>query len=95
MNIRYRVDLTVDERDELKRLLSAGKCSARRLKRAQILGAVGSGAGPQQSLYQANELPHRFRFGSAAPDKRALDQRHRPVRRRGSGMQRCCCRTRC
>jgi transposase len=40
MNIRYRVDLTDDERDELHRLLSAGKCSARKLKRAQILLAA-------------------------------------------------------
>ena len=37
MNIRYRVDLMAEERDELGRLLSAGKCAARRLKRAQIL----------------------------------------------------------
>lgn len=44
MNIRYRVDLTADERDELKRLLSAGKCSARKLKRAQILVAAEAGA---------------------------------------------------
>jgi len=44
MNIRYRVDLTVDERDELRRLLSAGKCSARKLKRAQVLLAADGGA---------------------------------------------------
>src|SRR5580693_2822256 len=40
MNIRYRIDLTDDEWDELHRLLSAGKCSARKLKRAQILLAA-------------------------------------------------------
>jgi transposase len=44
MNIRYRVDLTADERDELTKLLSAGKCSARKLKRAQILLAADAGA---------------------------------------------------
>src|SRR6201993_156947 len=44
MNIRYRVDLTVEERDALNRLLSAGKCSARKLKRAQILLAADGGA---------------------------------------------------
>jgi transposase len=44
MHIRYRVDLTDDERDGLKRLLSAGKCSARRLKRAQVLLAADAGA---------------------------------------------------
>jgi len=48
MNIRHRVDLTADERDELKRLLSAGKCSARRLKRAQILLAADAGAGDEE-----------------------------------------------
>lgn len=44
MNIRYRVDLIAEERDELGRLLSAGKCAARRLKRAQILLAADGGA---------------------------------------------------
>jgi len=44
MNIRYRVDLTAEERDQLGRLLSAGKCAARRLKRAQILLAADGGA---------------------------------------------------
>jgi len=44
MNIRYRVDLTVEERDELTKLLSAGTCSARKLKRAQILLAADVGA---------------------------------------------------
>ena len=43
MNIRYRVDLTADERDELGRLLSGGRCAARRLKRAQILLAANDG----------------------------------------------------
>ena len=41
MNVRYRVALSQDERDELSALLSAGKHAARRLKRAQVLlGAV-------------------------------------------------------
>ena len=44
MNIRYHVDLSRDERDELKQLLSAGKCAARRLKRAQILLAADAGS---------------------------------------------------
>ena len=35
MNVRYRVALTQDERDELGALLSGGK-AARKLKRAQI-----------------------------------------------------------
>jgi transposase len=45
MNIRYRVDLTAEEREELGRLLSGGKCAARRLKRSQILLAADGGAG--------------------------------------------------
>ena len=48
MNIRYRVDLMAEERDELGRLLSAGKCAARRLKRAQILLAAADGVSDQE-----------------------------------------------
>jgi transposase len=44
MNVRYRVDLSQAERDELKALLSGGKHSARKLKRAQILLAADAGA---------------------------------------------------
>jgi transposase len=48
MNICYRVDLTDDERDELKMLLSVGKCSARKLKRAQTLLAAHGGASDEE-----------------------------------------------
>lgn len=44
MNIRYRVDLSEAERGELAALLSGGKCSARKLKRAQILLACDAEA---------------------------------------------------
>ncbi len=44
MNVRYRVELSQEERAELKALLSGGKCAARRLKRAQILLAADAGA---------------------------------------------------
>src|SRR5688572_17816579 len=44
MNVRYRVTLTQYERDELGALLSGGKHSARKLKRAQILLAADAGA---------------------------------------------------
>src|SRR6202163_4353315 len=44
MNVRYRVELSQDERDELSDLLSAGKHAARKLKRAQILLAADAGA---------------------------------------------------
>jgi transposase len=44
MNLRYRVDLSQAERDDLKTLISAGKHQARKLKRAQILLAADAGA---------------------------------------------------
>jgi transposase len=37
MNVRYRVELSQTQRDELKALLSGGKHAARKLERAQIL----------------------------------------------------------
>jgi len=44
MNLRYRVELSQAERDELKALLSGGKHAVRKLKRAQILLAADAGA---------------------------------------------------
>ncbi len=44
MNIRYRVELTQDEHDELRSMLSSGKHGSRKLKRAQILLAADAGA---------------------------------------------------
>ena len=44
MNVRYRVELSQDERDQLTALLSGGKHAARKLKRAQILLAADAGA---------------------------------------------------
>jgi transposase len=44
MNVRYQVELSQTERDQLIALLSGGKHAARRLKRAQILLAADSGA---------------------------------------------------
>src|ERR1700693_1569062 len=43
MNVRYRVELSQDERDELTALLSGGKHAARKIKRAQILLAADAG----------------------------------------------------
>jgi transposase len=48
MNIRYRVELNEAERCELMALLSGGKHSARKLKRAQILLAADAGASDEQ-----------------------------------------------
>ena len=44
MNVRYRVTLSPEERDQLQRLVSGGKGKVRRLKRAQILLAADAGA---------------------------------------------------
>jgi len=45
MNVRYRVELSQAERGELTSLLSGGKHSARKLKRAQILLTADAGGG--------------------------------------------------
>jgi transposase len=44
MNVRYRVELSPTEREQLKGLLSGGKHAVRKLKRAQILLAADAGA---------------------------------------------------
>src|SRR4051812_20910167 len=43
MNVRYRVELSQIERDELTTMLGGGKHAARKLKRAQILLAADAG----------------------------------------------------
>jgi transposase len=48
MNVRYRVELSQEERNQLKALLSGGKHAARKLKRAQILLAAGAGIGDEE-----------------------------------------------
>jgi len=48
VNIRYRVELSQAERDELTAMLSKGKCAARKLKRAQILLAADAGRSDEE-----------------------------------------------
>src|SRR5262249_47136439 len=48
MNVRYRIELSQTERDQLNALLSGGKHAARKLKRAQILLAADAGVGDEQ-----------------------------------------------
>src|SRR5262245_37784003 len=48
MNVRYRVTLTQDERDDLGALLSGGRQAAGKLKRAQILPAADAGVGDEE-----------------------------------------------
>jgi transposase len=49
MNIRYRVTLTGDEREQLQTLVSGGKGAVRRIKRAQILLAADARS-PNQAI---------------------------------------------
>jgi transposase len=44
MNVRYRITLTSEEREQLRSMVQAGKGRVRRLKRAQILLAAASGS---------------------------------------------------
>jgi len=44
MNVRYRITLTSEEREQLLGLVRGGKGAARRLKRAQVLLAADSGS---------------------------------------------------
>ena len=48
MNVRYRVELSHAEHGELAALLSGGRHSARKLKRAQILLAAAAGVGDEK-----------------------------------------------
>jgi transposase len=48
MNLRYRVELSQVEHDELKGLLSGGKHAVRKIKRAQILLAADAGASDEE-----------------------------------------------
>src|ERR1700692_2864616 len=48
MNVRYWVELSQAERDELTAMLSKGKRAARKLKRAQILLAADAGCSDEE-----------------------------------------------
>jgi transposase len=92
MNIRYRVRLNDDERDELKALLAKGKRSARRLKRAQIL--LASDAGESDEAIASNvgvgtstvfRTKRRFVEGNL---EHALEEEKRPgAKRKLSGKE--------
>ncbi len=52
MNIRYRIELSEDERCELAGMLTGGKQAVRTLKRAQILLAADAGV-PDEAIAQS------------------------------------------
>jgi transposase len=54
MNVRYRVELTQAEREDLTALLSGGKHAARKLKRAQILLAAEAGVDDETIVKTVN-----------------------------------------
>jgi transposase len=82
MNVRYRIELSQSERDELTAMLSGGKHAARKLKRAQILLAADAGASDEaiatnvgvgcSTVYRTKR---RFVFGNL---ERALSEEPRP-----------------
>ena len=82
MNVRYRVELSQAERDELKAMLGGGKHAARKLKRAQILLAADGGRRDEEivrtvsvSLSTVSRTKRRFVEGNL---ERALSEEPRP-----------------
>jgi transposase len=92
MNLRYRVELSAEERGELEKLLSAGQHPVRKLKRAQILRAADAGASGEQiartvavSVSTVYRTKQRFVEGNLPW---ALSERSRPgAVRKLSGKQ--------
>jgi transposase len=91
MNIRYRVDLSEAEREQLTALLSGGRHAARKLKRAQVLLAADAGQGDDTiaaslavSVSTVRRTKRRFVEGNL---DRALSEQPRPgARRKLSGQ---------
>src|SRR3984893_18487691 len=82
MNVRYRVELSQAERDELMAMLGGGKHAARKLKRAQILLAADGGRRDEEivrtvtvSLSTVGRTKRRFVEGNL---ERALSEEPRP-----------------
>jgi transposase len=92
MNVRYRVELSQAERDELTAMLSKGKRAARKLKRAQILLAADAGRSDEEiaravavSGSTVYRTKRRFVEGNL---ERALSEEPRPgAERKLSGKQ--------
>ncbi len=92
MNVRYRVELRQDERDELTAMLGGGRHAARKLKRAQILLATDVGCRDEEiarsvrvSLSTVGRIKRRFVEGNL---ERALSEQPRPgAERKLTGKQ--------
>jgi transposase len=86
MNVRYRVELSQAERAELTALLSGGRHSARKLKRAQILLAADTGVSDEDIAISVGvggstvyRTKRRFVEGNL---ERALSEEPRPGAKR-------------
>ena len=92
MNIRYRVELSQAEREELTTLLGGGRHAARKIKRAQVLLAADAGqsadaiaASLAVSVATVRRTKRRFVEGNL---ERALSEQPRPgARRKLSGQE--------
>lgn len=92
MNVRYRVELSQAEREQLTTLLSGGKHAARKLKRAQILLAADAGGSDEAIATSAAvggstvyRTKRRFVLGSL---EAALSEEPRPgAERKLTGRQ--------
>jgi len=92
MNLRYRVELSQAERDELAGMLSGGKQAARKLKRAQILLAADAGSKDEEIARAVSvggstvyRIKRRFVEGNL---ERALSEEARPgAERKLTGKQ--------
>ena len=92
MNLRYRVELSQAERDELTTMLGKGKCAARKLKRAQILQAADAGCGDEEiarSLGVGGSTVYRTKRRFVEGNlERALNEEPRPgAQRKLTGRQ--------
>src|ERR1051325_8809164 len=92
MNVRYRVELSQSEREQLTALLSGGKHAVRKLKRAQILLAADAGAGDQaiaRDVGVSGSTGHRTKRRFVLGDlQAALHEEARPgARRKLSGKE--------
>ena len=92
MNVRYRVELSQSEREQLTALLSGGKHAARKLKRAQILLAADACASDEEIARDVGvggstvcRTKRRFVLGNL---EAALNEEPRPgARRKLSGKE--------
>ena len=70
MNIRWRVELRQDEREELTALLKSSRHAVRKVKRAQILLAADDGVGD-------GEVAARVGAGGLDPSRKSGGALHR------------------